>query len=81
MDNFLVLLDASGSMGEKVKGQNKFKTAEEVVRRMNQTIPGGMDLKAAVRTFGAGFSSDTKSTFGPGAFSKGGLEASLGKAS
>jgi len=27
-DNFLVLLDASGSMGEKYKGQTKFTTAE-----------------------------------------------------
>ena len=80
-DNFLVLLDASGSMGEKYKGQTKFATAEQIVSRMNQTIPGGMSLKAAVRTFGAGFSSDTKSTFGPGAYSKEGLEASLGKVS
>jgi OOP family OmpA-OmpF porin len=80
-DNFLILLDASGSMGDKYKGQTKFTTAEQLVSRMNQTIPGGMDLKAAVRTFGAGFSSDTKSTFGPGAYSKEGLEASLGKVS
>ena len=80
-DNFLVLLDASGSMGEKYKGQTKFATAEQIVSRMNQTIPGDLSLKAAVRTFGAGFSSDTKSTFGPGAYSKEGLEASLGKVS
>lgn len=78
-DNFLVLLDASGSMGEKYKGQTKFKTAEQVVSRMNQTIPGTMNLKAAVITFGAGFSSDTKSAFGPAAYSKEDLGASLGK--
>ena len=79
-DNFLVLLDASGSMGEKYKGQTKFTTAEQMVSRMNQTIPADMRLNAAVRTFGAGFSSDTKSTYGPGAYSKEGLEASLGRA-
>jgi OmpA-OmpF porin, OOP family len=79
-NNFLVLLDASGSMGEKYNGQTKFTTAEQVVSRMNQTIPAGMRLNAAVRTFGAGFSSDTKSTYGPEAYSKGGLEASLGRA-
>ncbi|MFO7684629.1 MAG: OmpA family protein [Desulfobacterales bacterium] len=79
-DNFLVLLDASGSMGDGYKGQSKFKTAEQVVSRMNQTIPGGMSLKAAVKTFGAGFGSDTQSTFGPGAYSKESLAASLGKA-
>ena len=79
-DNFLVLLDASGSMGEKYKDQTKFTTAEQVVSRMNQTIPAGMRLNAAVKTFGAGFGSDTKSTYGPGAYSKPGLEASLGKA-
>ena len=79
-DNFLVLLDASGSMGEKYMGQNKFTTAEQVVSRMNQTIPAGMRLNAAVKTFGAGFSSDTVSTYGPGAYSKSGLEDSLGRA-
>ena len=77
-DNFLVLLDASGSMGEKYKGQTKFKTAEQIVSRMNQTIPGAMNLNAAVITFGAGFSSDVTGTYGPGAYSKEGLESSLG---
>jgi OOP family OmpA-OmpF porin len=80
-DNFLVLLDASGSMGEKYKGQTKFKTAEQIVSRMNQTIPGAMNLNAAVVTFGAGFSNDVTGTFGPGAYSKEGLESSLGKLS
>jgi OmpA-OmpF porin, OOP family len=80
-NNFLVLLDASGSMGEKYKGQTKYKIAEQVVSRMNQTIPGGMTLNAAVRTFGAGFSSDTAKTYGPESYSKSGLDASLGKAS
>ncbi len=79
-DNFLVLLDASGTMGEKYKGQTKFRTAEEVVNRMNQTIPGGMNLNAGMVTFGAGFSNDAKTTYGPGAYSKEGLGASLGKA-
>ncbi len=79
-NNFLVLLDASGSMGEKYKGQTKYKTAEQVVSRMNQTIPGGMSLNAAVITFGAGFGSDAKATFGPEVYSKEGLEASLYKA-
>jgi OOP family OmpA-OmpF porin len=32
---------------------------------MNQTIPGGMTLNAAVRTFGAGFSSGTMLAYGP----------------
>ncbi|MEN8808089.1 MAG: OmpA family protein [Desulfobacterales bacterium] len=79
-DNFMVLLDASGSMGEKYKGQNKFTTAEQVVSRMNQTIPAGMRLNAAVRTFGAGFSSATKSIYGPGTYSKEDLGATLGRA-
>jgi len=79
-NNFLVLLDASGSMGEKYKGQTKYRIAEQVVSRMNQTIPGGMNLNAAVITFGAGFGSDAKATFGPAVYSKEGLEASLGKA-
>ncbi|MGD8337621.1 MAG: OmpA family protein [Desulfobacterales bacterium] len=79
-DNFLVLLDASGSMGEKYKGQTKFRTAEEVVSRMNQTLPADMSLKAGVITFGAGFSNDATTTFGPESYSKEGLAAALGKA-
>jgi len=39
-----------------------------------------MNLNAAVITFGAGFSSDVTGTYGPGAYSKEGLESALGKA-
>jgi OOP family OmpA-OmpF porin len=80
-DNFLVLLDASGSMGETYEGQTKFKTAQEVVSRMNQTIPGDMDLNAAVRTFGAGFSDETRNIVSPGPFSKDDLASALGDVS
>ncbi|MFZ0135364.1 MAG: OmpA family protein [Desulfobacterales bacterium] len=78
-DNFLILLDASGSMGEKYKGKTKFATAQEVVSRMNKTIPGGMNLNAAVITFGAGFSSDAKTAVKPGPYSQESLASALGK--
>ncbi|MFZ0725931.1 MAG: OmpA family protein [Desulfobacterales bacterium] len=78
-DNFLILLDASGSMGEKYKGKTKFAIAKEVVSRMNQTIPGGMNLNATVITFGAGFSSDTKTAVAPGPYSQDSLASALGK--
>lgn len=78
-DNFLILMDASGSMGEKYKGKTKFATAQEVVSRMNKTIPGGMNLNAAVITFGAGFSSDAKTAVKPGPYSQESLASALGK--
>ena len=39
IDNFLVILDASGSMNQYYKGQRKFDIARDIVSGMNQTIP------------------------------------------
>jgi len=52
-DNFLVILDASYSMGEKYKGHKKFDLAKGVVARMNQTLPD-VDLNSGLRSFGHG---------------------------
>jgi len=51
VDNFIVVLDASGSMSEKYKGQNKVDIAKNVAHRINQTIPD-MKLKGALRVIG-----------------------------
>lgn len=51
IDNFVVILDASSSMGEYTKGNTKFDLAAEVAKRLNQTLPQ-MGQKAAFRTFG-----------------------------
>ncbi len=47
VDNFLVIMDASSSMGH----DNKFATAKTVVERLNMTIPE-LGQTAGLRTFG-----------------------------
>ena len=49
VDNFIVILDASGSMAEPYKGEQKFAQAKEIVSRLNQTIPD-LRLNGALRT-------------------------------
>ena len=51
VDNFIVVLDASSSMGEWYNGQTKFNLARNIVDRMNQTIPD-LKMNGALRTFG-----------------------------
>ncbi|MFH0844158.1 MAG: cell envelope biogenesis protein OmpA, partial [Pseudomonadota bacterium] len=79
VDNFLVILDASGSMADAYKGKNKLNLAKDTISRMNQTIPG-LDLMAALRAFGR-FEcwplEESKLLYGPTNYSKGGLEGAL----
>ncbi|MDH3671479.1 MAG: OmpA family protein [Gammaproteobacteria bacterium] len=49
VDNFIVILDASGSMAQRHKGEQKFVQAKEIVSRLNQTIPD-LKLTGALRT-------------------------------
>ena len=51
VENFIVILDASGSMCQKYKEGRKFDLARDTVNRMNQTIPE-MKLTAGLREFG-----------------------------
>ena len=81
VDNFVVILDKSGSMGELYKGQKKLDYAKEMVGRMNRTIPDLM-LTGSLRVFGriAVFSSSfTELEWGPAAYSKMGLDGGLNK--
>ncbi len=50
-DNFLILFDASSSMGNSFKGTKKFEIAQALVQRMNDTIPE-MGQNAGLRSFG-----------------------------
>ncbi len=50
-DNFLVILDSSGSLSLPYKEQTKLNIAKDIVNRMNRTIPE-MKLTGALRTFG-----------------------------
>ena len=81
VDNFVVILDKSGSMGEPYKGQKKLDYAKDMVSRMNRTIPDLM-LTGSLRVFGriAVFSSSfTALEWGPTAYSKMGLDGGLNK--
>ena len=72
VDNFVVILDKSGSMGETYKGMKKLDYAKDMVCRMNQTIPN-LDLTGSLRIFGrlAIFSDQfTDLVWGPAAYSK-----------
>lgn len=51
VDNFLILFDASSSMGLEYVGVKKFEIAQEVVFRMNKTLPE-MGQTAGLRSFG-----------------------------
>ena len=81
VDNFVVILDKSGSMGESYKGQKKLDYAKDMVSRMNSTIPDLM-LTGSLRIFGriAVFSKNfTELMWGPAAYSKPGLNGGLSK--
>lgn len=51
VDAFLVIFDGSSSMGERSGGMEKFATATEFVKRMNQTLPE-LGQTAGFRSFG-----------------------------
>jgi OOP family OmpA-OmpF porin len=78
VDNFLVILDASGTMTESFKDQAKLALAKGFVSHMNQTIPD-LRLTAALRTFGEGFSESTDIVYGPTDYTRPALEEALGK--
>jgi OOP family OmpA-OmpF porin len=51
VENLLVVLDASASMGHLYNGHRKYDLATGVVERLNQTLPA-LDLTAGLRSFG-----------------------------
>ncbi|MDA8132981.1 MAG: OmpA family protein [Desulfobacteraceae bacterium] len=51
IDNFVIVLDASSSMGDLYKGNEKFDMAVQIVSRMNQTLPE-LGQNGALRSFG-----------------------------
>jgi OOP family OmpA-OmpF porin len=61
IENFLIILDASGSMSETYQGRTKVETAVEIADRLNRTIPD-MGFIGGVRTFGNTISPFTRQT-------------------
>ena len=86
VDNYVVILDASSSMGLPYKGtpntgHTKFDVAKDLVTRMNKTLPA-LNIKGAVQTFGHGDCLDpllTDTVFGLEDHTRGELMEGLGK--
>lgn len=79
VDNFLVILDSSGSMSELYKGKVKLDIGRNFLHGMNQTLPD-LKLTAGLRTFGGTtnpFSDQTKLAYGMTGYSNGGFEGGL----
>ena len=80
VDNFLVVLDRSGSMQDPYKGQSKLDLAKNIVGLMNHTIPD-LKLMGALRIFGrAGGIFSTAQTariYGLTGYSTAGLDEAL----
>ena len=81
VDNFVVIVDKSGTMGKPYKGELKLDIAKRLASRMNHTIPN-LNLNGALRIFGrtAVFDNElTKLYWGPAPYEKGALDAGLNK--
>ncbi len=81
VDNFIVILDTSGSMAKPYKGEIKLNIAREIVSRINATLPD-LSLKGELRMFGriSTFSQHyTQLLWGPSNYSKSGLDSGLQK--
>jgi OOP family OmpA-OmpF porin len=79
VDNFLIILDASGSMAECYKGQPKVTLAKETVNNMNQTIPD-LYMVSGLRAFGkirSAFSIENELVYGPALYSTAGVNEGL----
>lgn len=81
VDNFVVILDKSGSMKDLYNGHKKLDYAKCTVSRMNQTIPN-LNMTGSLRAFGR-FSifckQFTQNLWGPASYIKSDLEAGLEK--
>ncbi len=81
---FMVILDRSGSMGEMYKGHVKLQMAEELLSRMNQTLPnmpmtGGLEIFGRMKMFTDEYAT-SEVLYGPAAYSKDGFANGLAKA-
>jgi len=81
VDNFVVIVDKSGTMGKPYKGELKLDIAKRLASRMNHTIPD-LKMNGALRIFGrtAVFDNElTKLYWGPAPYEKAALDAGLNK--
>ena len=84
VESFIVVLDASSSMGEKYKGQvhtgqSKFAVAKDLVHRMNVTMPA-MPIQGGMTAFGLNPNVSkypTETVYGMTDYTEAGLEQGL----
>lgn len=88
IQNFYVLMDSSSSVADEYEEggyigdplPTEFAVEREILSRINQTIPSGLDFDATIRTFGSlsctnwGF---TALRYGPGRYSPSGFDEGL----
>jgi OmpA-OmpF porin, OOP family len=81
VDNFVFIVDKSGTMGDSYKGELKLDIAKRLASRMNHTIPD-LKMTGALRIFGrtALFDNEmTKLYWGLAPYEKSALDAGLNK--
>jgi len=81
IDNFVVIVDKSGTMGKPYKGELKLDIGKRLASRMNHTIPN-LKLTGALRIFGrtAVFDNElTKLYWGPSPYEKSALDDGLNR--
>ncbi len=84
IDNFIIILDASASMGlaynGKVnKGHSKFVVAKDIISRLNETMPQ-IGINGTLMTFGSKFlqrNKYIKTVYGPTEYTRAGLKTAL----
>jgi OOP family OmpA-OmpF porin len=79
VDNFMVIMDASSSMGFKYRGMKKFDLEKAVIDRMNQTVPE-LGYTAFLRSFGPSTGAAKEQTillYGPEAYTTAGFAKGL----
>jgi OOP family OmpA-OmpF porin len=75
VDNFMVIMDASSSMGLKYRGMKKFELEKTVIDRMNQTLPE-LGYTGYLRSFGPNMGGPQQTTllvYGPETYTTAGF--------
>lgn len=78
VDNFLIIRDASSSMGDKVGGAfcsepTKMDLSKELIRCLNNSLPDDFDVNAGMRVFGPVYA-EKGLVYGMSQYSKAGLD-------
>ena len=80
VDNFLVVQDASSTMGEKPSKasayDSKLAESKDLIKCLNTTLPDNFDVKAGLRAFGPYYSAKGR-IYGMTDYSKAGLDGAV----